>query len=160
MKTISYFFLAPIFFLSILSCNTNYTVDKKRGYYKIDFPEKQYKLFDQPGYPYSFEYPVYANVIKDTTFFDDKPENEWWLNILFFYQLYSWCYRIKLKQRILLREKNKKLFSLIEIAFNGNFYFHDPVFIRFHYCKFEIAGRNNCVGRGKFSRQLQHEARH
>ncbi|HEU5168189.1 MAG TPA: hypothetical protein VFU29_21740 [Chitinophagaceae bacterium] len=83
MKTASYFFLATIFFVSILSCNTNYTVDKKRGYFKIDFPEKQYKLFDQPGYPYSFEYPVYANVIKDTTFFDNKPENDWWLNIDF-----------------------------------------------------------------------------
>lgn len=75
-----------IIFLSailLLSCNTNYTVDKKRGYFKIDFPEKKYKPFDQPGYPYSFEYPVYANVIRDTTFFDGKPENDWWINIDF-----------------------------------------------------------------------------
>ena len=74
-----------IFFSAILliSCNTNYTVDKKRGYFKIDFPEKKYRLFDQPGYPYSFEYPVYANVIRDTTFFDGKPENDWWINIDF-----------------------------------------------------------------------------
>lgn len=67
----------------LISCNTNYTLDKKRGYFKIDFPEKKYRLFDQPGYPYSFEYPVYANIIKDTTFFDDKPENDWWINIDF-----------------------------------------------------------------------------
>ena len=84
MKFHSYF-LSIILLSAILliSCNTNYTVDKKRGYFKINFPEKKYRLFDQPGYPYSFEYPVYANVIKDTTFFEGKPENDWWLNIDF-----------------------------------------------------------------------------
>ena len=84
MKSHSCF--AFIIFLStilLISCNTNYTVDKKRGYFKIDFPEKKYRLFDQPGYPYSFEYPVYANVVRDTTFFDGKPENDWWINIDF-----------------------------------------------------------------------------
>ena len=67
--------------LLLLSCNSNYTVGKKKGYFRIDFPEKKYRLFDQPGYPYQFEYPVYANVIKDSTFFEDKPENPWWINI-------------------------------------------------------------------------------
>ena len=67
----------------LIACNTNYTVDKKRGYFKIDFPEKKYRLFDQPGFPYSFEYPVYANILRDTTFFDGRPENDWWINIDF-----------------------------------------------------------------------------
>lgn len=62
------------------SCNSNYTVGKKKGYFSIDFPEKEYQPFDQPGYPYTFEYPVYANVTKDTTFFDDKA-GDWWINI-------------------------------------------------------------------------------
>jgi len=69
------------FFIS--SCNTNYTVNKKRGFFKIDFPEKKYQIYDQPGYPYSFEYPVYAHVVKDSTFFDSKAENDWWVNIDF-----------------------------------------------------------------------------
>lgn len=75
-------FLALFVFIAglILSCNSPYTY-KKKGYYKIEFPEKKYQLFDQPGYPYSFEYPVYANVFKDTSFFDDRPENPWWINI-------------------------------------------------------------------------------
>src|SRR5678809_655005 len=68
--------------LCFSACNSNYTF-KKRGYFKIDFPQKEYRLFDQPGYPYSFEYPVYANIIKDTTFFDSRPENDWWINIDF-----------------------------------------------------------------------------
>jgi gliding motility-associated lipoprotein GldD len=85
MRTfVNYFFLllaSCSFYL--LSCNTNYTVNKKRGYFKIDFPEKEYRVFDTLDYPYSFEYPVYATVIKDSTFFESKPENPWWINIDF-----------------------------------------------------------------------------
>ena len=77
-----FFFLAFCSFC-IFSCNTNYTVDKKRGYFKIDFPKKEYRVFDTLDYPYSFEYPVYANIIKDSSFFDSKPENPWWINIDF-----------------------------------------------------------------------------
>ena len=67
-------------FLWLISCNSNYTAGKKKGYFKIDFPEKKYQAFDQPGYPYTFEYPVYAQVSKDSTFFDDKA-GDWWINI-------------------------------------------------------------------------------
>ncbi len=63
-----------------IACNSDYSVGKKRGYFKITFPEKAYRVFDQPGYPYTFEYPVYANVSKDTSFFDDRAE-DWWINI-------------------------------------------------------------------------------
>ncbi|MES1214577.1 MAG: hypothetical protein ABUT20_03585 [Bacteroidota bacterium] len=76
---IIFFLVAVMFFVS---CNTPYSsYPKKRGYFKIDFPARAYKVFDQPGYPYTFEYPAYSNVIKDTTFFEAKPENDWWLNI-------------------------------------------------------------------------------
>lgn len=71
-------FIALVSFL--LACNSPYTY-KKKGYFHIEFPEKEYVLFNEPGYPYSFEYPVYAKVLKDTSFFDEKPENDWWLNI-------------------------------------------------------------------------------
>lgn len=54
---------------------------KKKGYFKITFPEKKYRLFDEPGYPYRFEYPEYATVLKDTSFFGEATENPWWLNI-------------------------------------------------------------------------------
>ena len=67
----------------LFSCNTNYTINKKRGFFKIDFPAKKYRLYDQPGYPYTFEYPVYANVVKDSTFFESKAENDWWINLDF-----------------------------------------------------------------------------
>lgn len=76
----------PLKYILILvlfvSCNSEYTV-KKKGYYKIDFPEHEYQKFDQPGYPFTFEYPVYAAIIKDSTFFEEATENPYWLNIDF-----------------------------------------------------------------------------
>src|SRR6188768_3526480 len=82
MKRSFFGFVCFSILILLFACNSNYTY-KKKGYFKIDFPKKEYRLFDQPGYPYSFEYPVYANVIKDSTFFDNKPENDWWINIDF-----------------------------------------------------------------------------
>jgi gliding motility-associated lipoprotein GldD len=65
-----------------LSCNSTYT-PKRRGYFKIEFPPHQYQVFDKPGYPYTFEYPVYATVVRDSSFFDTVPENPYWINIDF-----------------------------------------------------------------------------
>jgi gliding motility-associated lipoprotein GldD len=79
-KFFSFFlFIITCSTLLLIACNSNYTY-KKKGYFRIDFPEKKYVSFDQPGYPYSFEYPVYATVIKDSTFFNDKAD-DWWINI-------------------------------------------------------------------------------
>ncbi len=64
------------------ACNSPY-ISKKRGYYIIELPQRKYQLFNQPNLPYSFEYPVYANVIQDTTYFDNNPENSYWRNIDF-----------------------------------------------------------------------------
>ena len=73
-------FLLCCVYLLMISCNSDYSVGKKKGYFHINFPEKKYQPFDQPGYPYTFEYPVYANVTKDSTFFNDKA-GDWWINI-------------------------------------------------------------------------------
>lgn len=85
-------FLTPIFLKVLLligvtgvlftACNSPYT-SKKRGYYQISFPERKYLSFQEEGYPYSFEYPVYAKVVKDSTYFDSNPENPYWINIDF-----------------------------------------------------------------------------
>lgn len=71
-----------VLFVSVIACNSTYT-PKRKGFFKIDFPKHEYRVFDQAGYPYTFEYPVYANIVKDTTFFEDKPENPYWINIEF-----------------------------------------------------------------------------
>ena len=72
-----------LFIAYCLSACQDDFVQKERGYYKIDFPQKQYQRFERPGFPYSFEYPVYGNVVQDSLFFDEKAENPYWLNIDF-----------------------------------------------------------------------------
>jgi gliding motility-associated lipoprotein GldD len=67
---------------SFNACNDDF-VQKERGYFKITYPKKQYQRFDRPDFPYSFEYPVYGNVVKDSLFFDEQAENPYWLNIDF-----------------------------------------------------------------------------
>lgn len=74
--------IAAVALVLLAACNSDYIV-KPRGYFKIDFPPKAYQTFNQPGYPYTFEYPVYGQVIKDTLFFDQRPENPYWINIDF-----------------------------------------------------------------------------
>lgn len=70
---------AVVVLIALAACNSPYTY-KKKGYFRIDFPQKEYQLFDEPGYPYTFEYPTYAQVKKDTSFFDTKA-GDWWVNI-------------------------------------------------------------------------------
>ncbi|HZE85328.1 MAG TPA: hypothetical protein VE035_13530 [Puia sp.] len=68
--------------IGLFSCNSGYT-PRPKGYFKIDFPIHQYRSFDQPGYPYAFEYPVYADIVRDSSFFEATPENPYWINIDF-----------------------------------------------------------------------------
>ena len=57
---------------------------KPKGYYAISFPSKKYQVFNQAGYPYTFEYPEYAHVVKDSSYFGQPNDNNpWWINIEF-----------------------------------------------------------------------------
>ena len=103
-------FFTSCFLLTFFSCNSPY-VPKPTGYFKINFPEKKYLQFDQQGYPYTFEYPVYAHIIKDSTFFDAKAENPWWINVDF----PQFSARIYLSYKII---GQYKLDSLLNDAFN------------------------------------------
>lgn len=75
-------FLLIGFCLFQTACNSDYT-SKKAGYYTIEFPKRKYIVFEKEGFPYSFEYPVYAQVIKDSTYFDQDLQNPYWVNIDF-----------------------------------------------------------------------------
>jgi gliding motility-associated lipoprotein GldD len=71
---------AFLLLLILAACNSEYTI-KPRGYFKIELPKKGYQKFDAAGYPYTFEYPVYSEVVKDTSFFGQETENDYWINI-------------------------------------------------------------------------------
>ncbi|PZX16911.1 gliding motility-associated lipoprotein GldD [Breznakibacter xylanolyticus] len=51
---------------------------KPRGYFRITMPEKKYQPMPD-GYPYRFEYPVYANIEKDK----DANAEPYWINVAF-----------------------------------------------------------------------------
>lgn len=111
----------------IVSCNSSYT-PKPAGYFKIDFPERAYRSFDEPGYPYTFEYPVYARVVKDSTYFGEPTENPWWINVEFpdfngrIYISYKEIGKIKLDTLIrdayrLSNKHNTMAYSIEDTAF-------------------------------------------
>ena len=66
-----------------LGCRPTTFTPKPRGYARVEFPAHEYQKFSDPDFPYSFEYPVYGRIVKDTLFFGQKPDNPYWLNIEF-----------------------------------------------------------------------------
>lgn len=73
--------VASLMFVSIgiIACNSNFT-PKPKAYYKIDFPQRDYKLFNEVGYPYEFEYPTYATISRED---DSTGNNPYWINVNF-----------------------------------------------------------------------------
>jgi gliding motility-associated lipoprotein GldD len=68
--------LCSILFI-VMGCR-HVTVPRPAGYFRIDLPEKEYRPLG-PGYPYSFEYPVYGVI-------NTKPTaiaRPYWINIEF-----------------------------------------------------------------------------
>jgi gliding motility-associated lipoprotein GldD len=58
-------------------CRGKYT-PKPRGYFRIDFPDKEYQLYNDTC-PYTFEYPRYGAIVPD----DDYLSEPCWMNIEF-----------------------------------------------------------------------------
>lgn len=78
MKHGVFLMIAGMFLLAgSLSCKRHYQ-PKPHGYYRITFPEKEYVRYEG-SCPYTFEYPVYARVVKDP-----EPDAEpCWVNLDF-----------------------------------------------------------------------------
>lgn len=62
----------------LLSACGDTPTPKPAGYFRIDLPEREYRLLDSI-FPYSFEYPVYARISKDI----HAPAESNWINIDF-----------------------------------------------------------------------------
>jgi gliding motility-associated lipoprotein GldD len=63
------------------ACEEGTFTPKPRGFPKITFPAKEYQQFDRNFCQFSFEYPKYAQIVQDTTFFDEKPADECWFDL-------------------------------------------------------------------------------
>lgn len=66
-----------LLFITTISCKDSIT-PKPRGYFRIDLPKKNYQKFISDC-PYSFDYPVYVNILYDT----DNNAEPCWINMDF-----------------------------------------------------------------------------
>lgn len=73
----SKFLVLGLLFIALLSsCDNKHYQPKPRGYFRIDFPEKEYAQLDSMNY-YSFEYPIYASITPDYL----SPQEKEWVNV-------------------------------------------------------------------------------
>lgn len=77
MRTRQYHMIPLLLMLFILACQPSYT-PKPRGFLRVDFPAKEYVLFDSVC-PYTFEYPSYGKIVPDTDYITEPC----WINIDF-----------------------------------------------------------------------------
>ena len=82
MRFTKLFAIALVCAVATAACNSDY-LPKPTGYFKIPFPQKEYQSFNRTGFPYTFEYPVYASINQDSSFFDAGTNNPYWINIDF-----------------------------------------------------------------------------
>ncbi len=80
-----YKFLFPLFMLCFLwsACNEDVVYSPKpRAFPKVEYPSRSFQKMDVSFCEFSFEYPGYASIEQDTAFFDEKPVNPCWFDVL------------------------------------------------------------------------------
>jgi gliding motility-associated lipoprotein GldD len=63
IKRVTKYLAAAAFFCILWGCGDN-AVPKPRGYFRIDFPPREYQLYNT-SCPFIFEYPVYSSISYD-----------------------------------------------------------------------------------------------
>jgi gliding motility-associated lipoprotein GldD len=70
-----------VFCILMSACEQEYT-PKQRGYYRITLPTRTAaQVYENADCPFTFEFPSYASLYKDTVFLDTVPDNPCWMNI-------------------------------------------------------------------------------
>lgn len=82
MRQISFVLLT--FMMLATACGEEAVITPKpRAYPRITFPEKTYQAFEKEYCAFGFQYPTYAEVIQDTSFFNEKPAHPCWFDIFY-----------------------------------------------------------------------------
>lgn len=63
------------------SCEEPIYIPKPRGYPKVVYPEKSFQKFTADYCAFTFEYPTYASIEQDTSFFDGRPRHSCWFDL-------------------------------------------------------------------------------
>ena len=77
MRTTQQYIISLLLLLLVTACQPTST-PKPRGFVRIDFPAREYVLFDSVC-PYTFEYPSYGKIVPDTDYITEPC----WINIDF-----------------------------------------------------------------------------
>lgn len=66
----------------LYSCHSeDVIIPKPRMFPKIEFPERRVVSFVNEGCPYELEFPDYAQMERDSTYFDEVAPNPCWFNL-------------------------------------------------------------------------------
>ncbi len=71
-----------VLLLCLSACTTDDFTPKKKGYPRVYFPDRlSYKTFSREFCPFYFEIPNYAEIDRDSVFFNDKIDNPCWYTV-------------------------------------------------------------------------------
>ncbi|GJM31773.1 MAG: gliding motility lipoprotein GldD [Saprospiraceae bacterium] len=80
MRAFLFFMLTGFLFTA---CEEPAMVPKPRGFPRVVYPEKSYQSFDKDYCSFTFDYPTYAVIQQDTSFFGETPAHPCWFDIYF-----------------------------------------------------------------------------
>ena len=70
--------------LGFTSCQDDVvSIPKPHAFPKVTFPTKNYTTYKEVGSPYSFEYPAYAKMERNTEFMGKEVPNNYWYDLFF-----------------------------------------------------------------------------
>jgi len=75
--------LLALILLMFISCQEESNrIPKPRMFPKVEYPVKEYQKFEQSYCNFTFDFPVYASIEKEESFFEEKPLNPCWFDIV------------------------------------------------------------------------------
>jgi len=83
--------LFACFTILIWSCSSENSTPKPRMFPKIEYPQGGYDVFQSKKCPFTFEYPTYTEIGRDSKYMEMNPIHDCWFNIkypMFQAQLY------------------------------------------------------------------------
>lgn len=76
-------FCSVIIITTFTACRENYT-PKQSGYFRIDFPKNRtFVTYENTSCPFSFDYPSYGKIQKDSSNAEELNNHPCWFNIIF-----------------------------------------------------------------------------
>lgn len=82
LSTYFFFFILSVFTFSCQNSGPE-VIALPRAYPKVPYPAKNYEVWAAPYCPFSFEKNTSSEVEKKTSYFDEKPPNECWFNLVY-----------------------------------------------------------------------------